>query len=668
MTHAAAVLSQRSWAAAVLWLLVATGPAARAQNQTFDCEDVDHDCAATRDVGRGVSRGGVALLRCFEDGTGADACDLTAALSGIADEQCRSAVECQLRQLAALVGDGSTRCVQELFRQGYKFMATKVRRVQRNRLSRVPDDLARCKDLGGRRCVDPIAPSLTDACVGKTTPVDGAGCVCAAADGLSNRMLLTPPTCTPPAAPAAARGLASAAASGRPNFVFILSDDQRFDTVDATHQSPKRPGPVMPIVTSELVNSGVTFTNGHVTTSLCCPSRTSILTGDYSHRTGVHDNDPPDGGAEVFDDSQTIAIWLHDAGYRTGFIGKYLNGYSSLSPCIPPGYDEWHVQVQVKFYEYDLNDNGTVTHFDSAATDYSGEVMTQRAVQFIHDSAGGRPFFLHVSQKAPHAPAIAYPTDIGLFDGIAPWRPANYAVAPTNGPAWVQSLTWSQKQADSTDAFRIKQLESLQDVDRGVGAIMQALRDIGEDGSTLVIYTSDNGFSLGSHKWKPKTCPYEECIRVPLIMRYPPLVTAPRTDNRFVLNIDFAPTFLELANTQAPSGFVVNGQSVVPLLAGGPVTWRDDLLNEHWNGKIPTNALVKQGRCSTATTTVCKTAADCGSGQTCNIWKYVEYVTSERELYNLTTDPSELNNVAGDPANATLKASLATRLHQLQAQ
>ena len=110
---------------------------------------------------------------------------------------------------------------------------------------------------------------------------------------------------------------ASVAQQQRPNFIIILSDDQRWDTVDATHQSPGRPGPVMPWVTSELINSGVTFTNGHVTTALCCPSRTSILTGQYSHRTGVLDNNPPDGGAQAFDDSSTIATWLQAAGYRT---------------------------------------------------------------------------------------------------------------------------------------------------------------------------------------------------------------------------------------------------------------------------------------------------------------------------------------------------------------
>src|SRR4029453_1355696 len=372
----------------------------------------------------------------------------------------------------------------------------------------------------------------------------------------------------------------------RPNLILVLSDDQRWDTVDATHQSPNRPGVVMPYVTSELRNSGVTFTNGHVTTALCCPSRTSILTGQYSPRRGRHPNKPPERAPEVFDDSSTIATWLHAAGYRTGFIGKYLNGYGSLSPYIPPGWDEWFVQVQVKYYDYDVNDNGVITHFGNTPADYSGDVMTQRAVDFILASAG-TPFFLHLSQKAPHGPATPAPRHIGLFAGLAPFRPPNYAVAPINGPAWVQAETWTASEQASTDQFRIDQLESLQAVDEGLHAIMNALRAIGADGNTLIVYLGDNGYSWGSHKWKGKQSPYKKCIRVPMIMHYPPLGTAPRMETRFVLNIDLAPTFVELAGASVPPTHVVNGDSVVPLLSGAAAGgWRNAMLNEHWNGTI----------------------------------------------------------------------------------
>jgi N-acetylglucosamine-6-sulfatase len=647
-------------------VLLCTLPLAAPAWAQLDCDDVDHDCTADAETIRGLRRGGSALLRCMRDGT--DPCDLTTALSVVTDPECRAAVECQLLEVRALLGDGSTSCVQGLFRRTYRFMAAKTSLLRRDRFDLVPSRLQRCKDHAASQCDDPIAPPLTGVCAGDTTPAAGADCVCDAGGVLTDRLVLTPGTCLEPPAPepAAHLGIRPLGGAPRPNIVLILSDDQRWDTVDATHASPGRPGPVMPIVTNELIDSGVTFTNGHVTTALCCPSRTSILTGEYAHRTGVHDNTPPDGGAEVFDDSSTLATWLQAAGYRTGFVGKYLNGYASLSPCVPPGWDDWHVQVQVKFYEYDLNDNGVITHFASGPADYSGDVMTQRAVDFIHSSTG--PFFLHLSQKAPHGPATPAPRHIGLFAGIAPFRPANYAATPLNGPAWVVAETWTANETTNTDLFRQAQLESLQAVDEGVGAVMQALRDIGEDDNTLVVYTSDNGFSWGSHKWRPKQCPYEECVRVPMVMRYPPLGTTPRTDDRFVLNIDLAPTFVELAEATVPPTHVVNGASVVPLLAGGAVAWRDDMLNEHWGGVIPDNGLVKQGRCSATQTTVCKVAGDCPGGESCVEWKYVAYVTGETELYDLSADPFELDNVTDVPANAGVRAALAARLAALQAE
>jgi arylsulfatase A-like enzyme len=635
----------------------------------LDCEDVDHDCSPDRLTRVGIRRAGAAFLRC--DRLGITPCDLTEALAGITSLECRDAVECQMNELHALVGTGDTSCVEQLFRQGYRYMVKKTLRIERDAFDRIPIDLANCVERGGLRCDDPIAPPLTGACAGETTPADGSTCVCNAADTLSDRMLLRPATCVPPPAPIATSSfdVQPLAAGARPNIVLILTDDQRWDTVDATHQSPNRPGAVMPIVTSELVNSGVTFTRGYVTTALCCPSRTTILSGQYAHNTGVFDNNPPDGGAEVFDDSQTIALWLQAAGYKTGFVGKYLNGYLSLAPCIPPGWDDWHAFHQVKFYDYDFNDNGVVTHFDSAAADYSQEILTQRAVDFITQSGPGAPFFLYFAPKAPHGPATPAPVDIGLFMGLAPFRPPNYAeLDVTDKPAWVQALTWTSQNQSSTDQFRIDQLESLQAVDRGVGAVMQALRDIGEDDNTLVVFTSDNAFSWGSHRWRPKTCPYEECMHVPMVMRYPPLGTTPRTDDRFVLNVDFAPTFVELGEATVPPTHELNGQSVVPLLAGTPVTWRRDMLNEHWNGNIPDNALVKQGRCSVTTGTTCQTAADCPGGETCKQWKYVEYETAETELYDLSTDPYELTNVttSSNPAVQAVKAALAARLGVLR--
>jgi arylsulfatase A-like enzyme len=631
-------------------LVLAAPPAVRAQ---LDCDDVDHDCHADRYTARGIKKGGSALIRCVKQGI--DPCDLTDALEKVTSPDCRLAIECELRDLFADVGDGSTKCVQQLFKEGYKYMAKKATRIDREQNDKIPEDLVKCKERGGKRCEDPIAPPLTDDCAGNTAPLDGADCLCSEADTLSNLMLLTPATCAAPVAEVAARstsasvGPVAGASLGRPNIILILTDDQRWDTVGLEH-SRDGTTPVMQHVVSELADSGVTFPNGFVTTALCCPSRTSILTGQYSHNTGIHTNGGSDGGFANFDDTQTIGIWLRDAGYRTGFVGKYLNGYATGAPCVPPGWDEWHVFVQVKFYDYDFDDNGVITHYGTDPADYSQNILTQRALQFIDESvADGHPYFLYFAPKAPHGPATARPDHLGLFAGIAAWRPPNYAEPDVSDkPAWVQALTWGTTKTNNTDAFRIKQLESLQAVDEAVRDIMQRLRDLGQDDETLVVFTGDNGYAWGSHRWQPKQCPYQECMRVPMIMR-PPGGTTARVDTRPVLNIDFAPTFVEYAGATVPPTHTVNGMSVVPLLENTPVTWRADFLNEHWGGQIPDNAQVQSSQ-----------------------YKYTEYYAEpppiETELYDLGIDPYELNNVTNNAAYAGVKSSLKTRLDALRAE
>ncbi len=336
-------------------------------------------------------------------------------------------------------------------------------------------------------------------------------------------------------------------------------------------------------------------------------------------------------------------------GYRTGFVGKYLNGYATLSPCVPPGWDEWHAFVQVKFYDYDFNDNGVITHYGTTTPEYSQTILNQRALQFIDDAVDdNRHFFLYFAPKAPHGPATPRPDHEGLFQTLTDFRPPNYGVVPVNGPTWTQSLNWTTNEMNSTDQFRIDQLESLQAVDEAVRDIMDKLVARGIDDDTLVVFSSDNGFSWGSHMWRPKTCPYEECMHVPMIMRYPPSGTTARVDDSFVLNIDFAATFVDLAGAPVPPGYALNGASVVPLLYGSPTTWRSDFLNEHWGGQIPDNVLVRTPD-----------------------YKFVEYYTLnpvETELYDLRPgfDPYELDNVTNNAGYAGIKATLKARLDDLR--
>ena len=443
------------------------------------------------------------------------------------------------------------------------------------------------------------------------------------------------------------RVAAPAVAAPPPNIVFILTDDQRWDTIDATHSLDGKT-PVMQQVTALLVKKGVLFENHFVTTALCAPSRSSILTGKYAHTTGVHSNGGSDGGVGAFDDSSTIPVWLKAAGYRTGLFGKYLNGYNKIAPYQPPGWDEWHVFKAPGYFNYHLIENGVDVPYGNTEAEYSADVLRDKVVDFI--AASAEPFFVEFTPYNPHGPATPAPRHAGSFSGVPPWRPPNYAEPDASDkPAWVQAITWTAKDQQTTDAFRQSQLECLQSVDEAVAAIVQALTARGILKNTIIVYSADNGYSWGSHRWKPKQCEYEECIRDPLIIRYPALVSKARKEKRITLNIDFAETFAQLAGATPDPG--VEGTSLVPLLDKSVTSWRTDLLNEHWDGEIPDFAQVR--------------GLFAKPGKPSHTWKYVELATSERELYNEEKDQFELGNVAGAPANASLIGIMADRLREL---
>lgn len=431
----------------------------------------------------------------------------------------------------------------------------------------------------------------------------------------------------------------------RPNIVFILTDDQRWDAVGSTHAPAGEV--VMPSVMSELVASGVTFDSAFVSTPLCCPSRATILTGQYAHTSGVRLSQPPDGGAVVFDDSSTLATWLHAAGYRTGLFGKYLNGYQSLwtntePPYRPPGWDEWVAFKNPGYYDYVLVEDGVEVAYDSNASDYSTDVLLDRALAYLDEAvAAGDPFLLYWVPLAPHSPYISAPRHGSLFRSLPPWQPASYNEPDVSDkPPYIANRALRPAGAD--DFIRASQLRTLQSVDEGVAAIMQRLRQYGIADQTIVIFTSDNGYYWGEHRLTGKHKPYEEAIRVPLVIRYPPLAPLPRREARFALNLDFAPTLLELAG--AIAGIPLEGRSLVRVLDGTQQAWRSDLLTEGWPpGKEW--ATLRQER-----------------------WKFTEYPNQSPglELYDLLLDPLELENLAADPAYAARIASMRDRMLELR--
>jgi N-acetylglucosamine-6-sulfatase len=407
-----------------------------------------------------------------------------------------------------------------------------------------------------------------------------------------------------------------------PNVVVIMTDDQRADTLQ-----------FMPQVQSLIANQGTSFTNALATTSLCCPSRASFLTGRYAHNHGVLDNTPPNGSISAFDNSSTLATWLDDAGYTTALVGKYLNQYQQQflevgDATIPPGWDEWFA-FQEGYGSFILNDNGAITNFSGV---YSTDVLRDEAVEFINASLPGDPFFLLFTPYAPHAPATPAARHSGTCN-VANYRPPSFNEADVSDkPAWVRDIALRRaKEINKNDQFRRDQICSLKAVDEAVAEIMEALAP--ELANTLVIYTSDNGYMWLEHRLKQKNCVYEECIRVPLLIRYPDL--AQGTDTRLALNIDLAPTILDAAGLAIPPG--IDGKSIFSLS-------RNDFLIE----------VLREGE-GIAMEAVRTTR-----------YLYNELDTGEVELYDLRNDPGQLVNIAGRPKKASLVSQLAARLDQLR--
>ncbi|HXJ36040.1 MAG TPA: sulfatase [Candidatus Eisenbacteria bacterium] len=452
----------------------------------------------------------------------------------------------------------------------------------------------------------------------------------------------------------------------RPNILFILSDDQRWDTTDAT-QAPAGEL-IMPGLHHELGDSGVRFTQAFMTTPLCCPSRSSILRGQYAHTTGVLSNSGPHGGAHVYPaDGVSLGTMLQSAGYRTGFIGKYLNGYPALwtagsPPFVPAGWDEWHVFEQPTYFNYTLVRNGVgydhVEELHGAAdADYSTDVLREIARDFITTSAAtGEPFFLYLAPKAPHLPEEPAPRHVDKYLGIAPWRPASYNESDAeldDMPMWVQNTPLLDMGAMAAlDAIRQHQLEMLQAVDEMIGGstqfaitgLMQTLRDLGIADHTLVVYFSDNGWLWGEHRQDRKNKPFEEAIRAPMFVRYPALAPLARIEsNAMTLNIDLCPTFAELAGVSLPP-IQFDGRSLVRILDGTAPAWRTDFVTEGWPAQRVW-ATVREAQ-----------------------WKYTETVKSnqlplppiEVELYDVVADPLEQSNVA--PLYPDEVARLAAKL------
>ena len=437
----------------------------------------------------------------------------------------------------------------------------------------------------------------------------------------------------------------------RPNIILILTDDQPYHTVR-----------YMPTVRDVLMKQGMKFEKGFATTPLCCPSRASILSGQYAHNHKVYTNRMPVGGAKKFDDSKSFAIWLQEAGYQTAYFGKYLNGYEDITPLgyVPPGWDEWNVFLSNKamedernaqyYFNFSMSENGVIVNYSESNDNFSADVITREALSFIHD-ARETPFFILVGYYNPHSPYFSADRHNDQFRVRGEFQEEPYRVPNfmeddvSDKPLYLQTL--HRPSVEKIDESYRQILRSLLSVDDGIASILDVLQKTGLRENTIIVYLSDNGLTVGNHRLGlAKNCAYDECVRIPFII-YAPYRFAARTDSHLVANIDLAPTFAELAGVPIPDD--VDGTSLLSLLKNEHVTWRDAILIEHWpteegvGSKIPEFYAVR----------------------TVN-WKYVEYSTGETELFDLKNDPYELQNVTNIPEYANITAELKNKLDDLK--
>jgi N-acetylglucosamine-6-sulfatase len=458
---------------------------------------------------------------------------------------------------------------------------------------------------------------------------------------------------------------ALAAPAERPNIIFILTDDLDAKSIDA-----------MPKLKSLLVDRGITFSNFFVSYALCCPSRASILRGQYAHNTGVLGNRPPVGGFEKFHElgreSSIVATWLKAAGYRTGYFGKYLNGYplNAASTYVPPGWDEWDSPITnsaYRMFNYRMNENGKIVTYGATPGDYITDVLARKAVDFI--GRGGAPFFIHLATYAPHGPATPAPRHAALFAGArAPRGPSFNEADVSDKPRWLQSRPQlTARQIARLDVLHRRRLQSLQAVDDLIATLIDTLRTTAELQRTYIFFSSDNGFHLGERRLPAgKNTAYEEDIRVPLIVIGPGL-PAGRMVDHLAVNIDLAPTWAELAGAPAPA--FVDGRSLVPLLGESPPPldrWRQAFLIEHFSEQRRTDDIDPEppDDPSEPPQFAARAVPTLAAVRT-RTYVYIEYATGDREFYDVQRDPFELQNVAGT-ASRSLLEELAARLAALR--
>lgn len=423
------------------------------------------------------------------------------------------------------------------------------------------------------------------------------------------------------------------------NIIFILSDDHRYDFFGFTGKPKFLRTPNF----DRLARQGAHLQNTFVTTSLCSPSRASILTGKYPFTHGVVDNDSPMPPGNVF-----FPTYLQESGYRTAFIGKWHMGHHTDEP--QPGFDRWvSFPGQGVYHDPEFNIDGD----RKKHTGYITDLLTDYAMEWIEAQRSNR-FFLYLSHKAVHAMFEPAKRHFGKYEKVELEYPATMANTEANyhnKPRWVRAQRNSWHGVDymyhgemDFDTFYRRYCETLLAVDDSIGRLVEALKQSNLLESTLILYTSDNGFSFGEHGLIDKRHMYEESIRIPLLAHCPELIKPNTKVSEFIQNVDFAPTILEAAGYQAPDD--MEGRSFLSLLQGDKPSWRDAIFYVYyWERPFP----------HTPTVFGIRTAQ----------YKYMTYhgIWDVDELYDIRHDPEERENLIDREEHKELVLTFRKRIY-----
>lgn len=413
----------------------------------------------------------------------------------------------------------------------------------------------------------------------------------------------------------------------RPNFLQICADDMRFADIK-----------VMANVRRLMRDPGVEFTKQFVPFPLCAPSRVGLLTGLQPHNHGVLKNKGDDGGYAAYQalEANSLPVWLANAGYHVGHVGKFVNGYDLVAPDhVPPGYSDWRA-MSCDFSDYTnftLNENGTQVAYNSG--EYTTDVFLEKVLNFI--ATAPQPFALFFWPNCCHWPAVPASQDVGTFQNVdMPISPSFDEADVSDKPRYIQKLPQFGAQRIETiqDKWRVR-AECLQSLDRAVATIVDTLETSGLIGNTHVMFTSDNGFIEGEHRIDDgKNYLYEEGARTVLYWRQPSGYAG--TCRQPVSNIDITASMVDFS--RAVAGRVLDGKSLAPLLADVSAGWSSATLLQ----------------------------SDKSVGIATSDYRYIHWVKQgDIELYDMTVDPFQLKNVAGKPEYRHIQHACAEALQSL---